>query len=124
MGFQGPQDIHLLFSKMFFHPGGHHSPDAVMVAQGALVRLDPMDNPLLEFPEFRQVFHLCDKDKVQIGALAVEMGGMGHADGMGKAFDIGPDLVMKLMEIFPGDRGFKGVDEHAEIIEGIPHVRV
>jgi hypothetical protein len=76
MGFKCLQDIHLLFSKMFFHPGGHHSPDAVMVAQGALVRLDPMDNPLLEFPEFRQVFHLCDKDKVQIGALAVEMGGM------------------------------------------------
>ena len=44
------------------------------------------------------------------------MRGMGHADGMGKILYIGPDLFVKVMDIVPGYRGFKGVNEHGKII--------
>ena len=118
--FQGPEHIHLFFAEVGFHERGQHPAHAVVVAEGAVVLHDLLDNACLEGLEFIKGHHFCDKDKIQVGALGIKMGGMAHEDDAGCLLDMGSDALVQVFHMVPGHARFQGVDEDSEIIQGIP----
>ena len=54
-----------------------------MVAQGAFAGVNFFDDARLEPPEAFKILVSHDEDEVKVGALGVEVGGVGHADGAG-----------------------------------------
>ena len=123
MPLQGAQDRHLLPAEVGFHPGREQAAHPVVMAQGAAVFHDPADDAVLEGDVLVQV-HAGDEDEVEIGPLRVEVRGVRHADGARAAFDEGAHVLMQAVEVVPGDAGFERVDQDAEIVQVLAHVRL
>ena len=85
---------------------------------------DFLDDPGLEGLELVKAHHFGDKDKIEVGALGVKMGGMAHEDDTGGLLDMGSDALVQVFHMVPGHACFQGVDEDSEIIQGIPHIGI
>lgn len=122
MALEGAQDGHLFGAEVLFHPGAHELAGAVVVAERAAIFQDPGDDVGLEAAIGFHGHERRDEDKVEIGALGVEVGSMGQADGAGPVGDESTHAGVDLHQAVPGHGGLQGVDEHAHVVEIVAHV--
>ena len=107
-----------------FQPRTEHFADAVVVAHSRAALLNGVQNSRMVGLKFLQAAHLCQKNKIQVRSLGVNMGHMRHADRVGARMAIGAHIRMYAAHIAPVDAAFHGLDDKAEILQRVPQVWV
>ncbi|OQC53836.1 MAG: hypothetical protein BWX55_00831 [Deltaproteobacteria bacterium ADurb.Bin022] len=123
MFFERPQNVQLFFAQMFLHPRSDHPSHAVMVTQRTAVFLNVVDNTPLEFPKLFGIFHMRNKDKIEIGPLRVKVRSVCHAHGLRPVLDIRAHALMQTVEIVPGHGSFQRIDQDVVIAKVFAHIR-
>lgn len=96
-------DIHLVLTDLRLEPRSGHLAYAVVVAHRRAVLLDVVHDAALILKILVEVVHLRFKYEVEICALGIEVGHMGHADGVWSALAEAADILIDIGEVIPVD---------------------
>ena len=124
MSFYGSKNPHLFPAQMFRHPWGEHPADAMMVTDRTAMLENFTHYITPEAIEFVFVPGLHNKNEIQIRSLGIEVGGMGHTQGLRSLLYERTDTLVKPVQVLPSDTGFKGIKDDAVVKKVIPHVDV
>ena len=117
-------DIHLVLADLRLEPRSGHLAYAVVVAHRRAVLLDVVHDAALILEILVKVVHLRFEYEVEVCALGIEVGHMGHADGVGSALAEAADILVDVGEVIPVDRALEGVEHKAVVAHVLAQVGI
>ncbi|MPN14921.1 hypothetical protein SDC9_162250 [bioreactor metagenome] len=110
------EDVVFIFAERPLQPGSEHLADAVMMAHRCAGFLNRRKNPGVVRLKCLGIALFDDEDKVEVGALRIDMGHVRHADRIRAGFAECADIRMYLRHVAPVDRALHRVHDDAEIL--------